>query len=237
MISKRLRAISAQSREGNRLTDLSDAQPGRSLAAQAYAQLREAIDGGVLKPGMRLREDDLAARMKMSRTPLREAVRRLEAEGFFSRDSRTLVVATLDHRAVSELYAMREVLEGTAAAFAARHGSDGEIALLRDLQAMEGELLSQPQELARHNERFHSALYGAAHNRYLLKALNALRDARALLGPSTLLDRARAEAAHAEHEAIVTALEAGDASAADEAARRHIRAAGRERLKRLAQAL
>ena len=165
------------------MTVFADVQPVRSLAGQAYARLREAIDAGELRPGMRLREEDLAIRLEMSRTPLREAVRRLEAEGFFTRDSRTLVVATLDHQAVSELYAMREVLEGTVAAFAARHASEGEVALLRDLHAIEAGLLTRPQELARHNERFHSALYGAAHNRYLLKALNALRDARACSAP------------------------------------------------------
>jgi DNA-binding GntR family transcriptional regulator len=218
------------------LTVFANVQPVRSLAGQAYARLREAIDAGELKPGMRLREEDLAARLEMSRTPLREAVRRLEAEGFFTRDSRTLVVMTLDHQAVSELYAMREVLEGTVAAFAARHASDGEVALLRDLHTIEAGLLARPQELARHNERFHSALYGAAHNRYLLKALSALRDARALLGASTLLDADRAAQAHAEHDAIVSAVEARDPGKAEAAARDHIRAAGRERLRRLVQA-
>lgn len=215
------------------LGDFADVQPAGSLAAQAYASLRGAIEAGELRPGMRLREEDLAVRMQMSRTPVREAVRRLEAEGFFARESRTLVVASLDHQAVSELYAMREVLEGTAAAFAARHASDSEIVGLRDLLAIEADLLARPQELARHNERFHSALYGAAHNRYLLKTLNALRDARALLGPSTLLDPVRAAQAHAEHEALVTAIEAHRPAEADEAARLHIRAARRERLRRL----
>lgn len=216
--------------------EFADVQPVRSLAAQAYSRLRGAIEAGELRPGMWLREEDLAVRMEMSRTPVREAVRRLEAEGFFTRESRTLVVAALDHQAVSELYAMREILEGTAAAFAARQASESEVTALRDLHAIEADLLTRPQELARHNERFHSALYGAAHNRYLLKTLNALRDARALLGPTTLLDPARAAQAHAEHDAIVSAIEARDPGAADAAARQHIRAARRERLKRLTQA-
>ncbi len=215
------------------LSDFADMQPAPSLAGQAYARLRDAIASGELRPGARLREEDLAKHMQMSRTPLREAVRRLEAEGFFTRESRSLVVASLDHQAVSELYAMREVLEGTAAAFAARHAAEVEIEALRDLHTLEAGLLAQPQDLARHNERFHSALYGAAHNRYLLKTLNALRDARALLGPSTLLDPVRAAQAHAEHEALVAAVERRDPVAADAAARSHIRSAQRERLRRL----
>jgi DNA-binding GntR family transcriptional regulator len=236
LVGRAITAIGVEEWRGRSLTTFADVQPARSLAGQAYARLREAIDAGELRPGMRLREEDLAARLEMSRTPLREAVRRLEVEGFFTRDSRTLVVMTLDHQAVSELYAMREVLEGTVAAFAARHASEGEVVLLRDLYAIEAGLLARPQELARHNERFHSALYGAAHNRYLLKALNALRDARALLGASTLQDAGRATQAHAEHDAIVSAVEARDPARAEATARDHIRAAGRERLRRLVQA-
>jgi DNA-binding GntR family transcriptional regulator len=209
-------------------------QPAPSLAIQAYTRLRKAIEAGQLLPKTRLREEDLATWLEMSRTPVREAVRRLEAEGFFSRESRTLVVSSLDQQAVAELYAMREVLEGTAAAFAARHASDVEISTLRDLYEIEGEVLENSEEVARHNERFHSALYGAAHNRYLLQTLNALRDARALLGPSTLLNAPRSVQAHAEHREIVAAIEARDPAGAESAARAHIRAAQRERLRKLA---
>jgi DNA-binding GntR family transcriptional regulator len=169
--------------------------PSPSLATRAYERLRDAIEAGQLKPKARLREEALAEWLAMSRTPVREAVRRLEAEGLFSREARALVVASLDQQGVAELYAMREVLEGTAAAFAARQGSDVEHTALHELHDLGASLLDRPQDLVRHNERFHSALYGAAHNRYLLKTLGALRDARALLGMSTLADPDRARAA------------------------------------------
>ncbi|MBN8945471.1 MAG: GntR family transcriptional regulator [Rhizobiales bacterium] len=220
-------------REDQGLPDFVAAEPAPSLAVRAYERLRRAIETGQLPPRTRLREEALAEWLAMSRTPIREAVRRLEAEGFFSRDSRALVVSSLDQQGVAELYAMREVLEGTAAAFAARQASDVEIATLRELCEIELGLFDRPEDLIRHNERFHSALYGAAHNRYLLKTLGALRDARALLGASTLTNADRAITAHTEHEAIVSAIEAREPARADEAARAHIRAAQRERLRRL----
>lgn len=203
-----------------------------SMAERAYQRLRSAIAAGQLLPRTRLREDALAKWLEMSRTPVREAVRRLEAEGFFSRDSRTLVVSSLDQQSVVELYAMREVLEGTVAAFAAQQASKGEVATLRELCEIEAGLLDRPEDVVRHNDRFHTALYGAAHNRFLLKSLGTLRDARALLGPSTLNQPSRISSAHAEHLAIVDAIEARDPGRAEEAARNHIAAAARERLRR-----
>jgi DNA-binding GntR family transcriptional regulator len=207
-----------------------------SMANRAYEMLRKAIEVGKLQPRMRLREDHLAGWLEMSRTPVREAVRRLEAEGFFARDSRTLVVASLDQQSVAELYSMREVLEGTASAFAATQASGFEISTLRELCDIEARLLDKPEDVVRHNERFHAALYGAAHNRYLIKALGSLRNARALLGSTTLTGPERIRSAHAEHVAIVVAIEKRDPRAAEEAARRHIRSAVMERLRRLSTA-
>jgi DNA-binding GntR family transcriptional regulator len=204
-----------------------------SMANRAYEMLRKAIEAGTLQPRMRLREDHLAGWLEMSRTPVREAVRRLEAEGFFTRDSRTLVVASLDQQSVAELYSMREVLEGTASAFAAMQASEFEISTLLELCDIEARLLDKPDDVVHHNERFHAAIYGAAHHRYLIKALGSLRDARALLGPSTLTGQERIRSAHAEHVAIVAAIEKRDPRAAEEAARRHIRSAVMERLRRL----
>ena len=103
-------------------------QPRASMGDAAYDALFGAIEQGTLKPGARLREIELSEWVGASRTPIREALGRLEAEGLVSRDpSRGMVVAELDHGLVAELYVMREVLEGTAAALAARHASDAEI--------------------------------------------------------------------------------------------------------------
>src|SRR3546814_4510444 len=93
----------------------------------AYVRLKESIQTGELKPGQRIREIEMADRLRMSRTPVREALRRLEADGLLTfAPYRGMVIAELDHQAVMELYQMREVLEGTAAGLAARHASEAE---------------------------------------------------------------------------------------------------------------
>src|SRR3546814_15861515 len=80
----------------------------------AYVRLKESIQTGELKPGQRIREIEMADRLRMSRTPVREALRRLEADGLLTfAPYRGMVIAELDHQAVMELYQMREVLEGT----------------------------------------------------------------------------------------------------------------------------
>ncbi len=207
------------------------------LGATAYRRLQDAIREGELAPGTRLREEDLAATLRMSRTPVREALRQLHTEGLLTQDAqRGLAVSRLDHQMMTELYLMRDVLEGTAARLAARHASEAEIAVLRDLVEVEAKLGRDPKALARHNQRFHEALYLAAHNRYLLKTLNALRDAMALLGETTYAAQGRPKSALAEHRAIVEAISSGDAGAAEASARAHIQAAQRTRIRMLAEA-
>ena len=209
---------------------------GGSLGATAYRRLADAIRDGELAPGTRLREEDLAASLQMSRTPVREALRQLQAEGLLEQDAqRGMAVSRLDHQQMTELYLMRDVLEGTAARLAARHASEAEVAVLRDLVEVEAKLGRDAKQLARHNQRFHEALYLAAHNRYLLKTLNALRDAMSLLGETTYAAAGRAKSALAEHRAIVEAIASGDAAAAEAATRAHIQGAQRTRIRMMAE--
>src|SRR4051812_25911431 len=86
-----------------------------SLSTTAYAKIREAIQKGIYSSGNRVLEDELARQMNMSRTPVREALHRLEAEGLLVHEAhRGIVVARLDYQMIMELYSMRDVLEGTA---------------------------------------------------------------------------------------------------------------------------
>jgi DNA-binding GntR family transcriptional regulator len=205
-----------------------------SLSQSVYATLKELISTGALSPGSRVREIELAERLEVSRTPIREALRRLETDGLLAHEPHEgLIVAKLDHQAVIELYSMREVLEGTAARFAARHASEAEIQELAELVASEMEIAHDAVVLARLNQALHGALYRAGHNRYLLRSLHSLRDAMVLLGGTTLALPSRSETAHAEHLAIVSAIRDHDPEAAEEAARAHIRNAQRARLKLL----
>jgi DNA-binding GntR family transcriptional regulator len=130
-----------------------------------------------------------------------------------------------------ELYDLREILEGSAAAFAARHASPAEIEELEELISAEPDLAGKPDQLADLNQLFHSVLYRAAHNRFLERSLIGLRDSMALLGGTSLRVAGRFETAHAEHLAIAAAISARDVEAAERAARAHIRNAQRARLK------
>lgn len=207
-------------------------QPSMSRAEEAYQKMLEGIQSGKLKPGMRLREQELAEWLGSSRTPVREALNRLQAEGLVVQEPRRgMIIAELDHGMVSELYFMREMLEGAAARLAARHASDVEVAMLRDIADRDKTSGDDPVKLARNNRLFHETLYRAAHNRYLLKTLSMLRESMALLGQTTLSLPGRSATAFEEHDALVSAIERHDAQAAEDACRSHIRAAHRARMK------
>lgn len=197
----------------------------------AYLSLRGAIRAGQLTPGQRVREAEIAEWLGISRTPVREALMRLEAAGLVQSASHSgFVVNRLDNAEVRELYAMREVLEGMAARLAAQHASDAEIVTLRKLLAQHVAAKDDAGRLAAINLRTHRAIYEAAHNRFLLRALNALSDSLALLGETTYRARGRADSALGEHERVVDAIEARDADAAESAAREHIRESREVRL-------
>ena len=140
-----------------------------------------------------------------------------------------MIITELDHTMVAELYVMREVLEGTAAGLAARHASDVEIAMLREITDRDKKNDKSLIRRAANNRLFHETLHRCSHNRYLLRTLNTLRESMALLG-TTLSLSGRSQTALAEHEAVVSAIERHDAVAAEEALRAHIRAAYRSRL-------
>jgi DNA-binding GntR family transcriptional regulator len=202
-----------------------------SRGEEAYQRIMEAIQLGELKPGTRVREIELAEWLGSSRTPVREALNRLQTEGLVAQEPRRgMIIAEMDSTMMSEVYFMREVLEVTAARLAARHASDVEISMLRDLVNRDKEFADDPVRLARNNRLFHDALYRAAHNRYLLKTANLLQESLALLGQSTLTLAGRAGNTVEEHDTIVTALENHDPDAAEAACRAHIRSSHRARI-------
>ncbi|MBC6717891.1 MAG: GntR family transcriptional regulator [Aurantimonas coralicida] len=207
-----------------------------SRGETAYQQLKAAIQAGEMPPGSRVRELEIAERLGLSRTPAREAIRRLEAEGLISFTPRFgAVVSKLDHQETIELYDIREVLEGAAAGFAARHASVAEIEELEELIASEVDHFGQSKSMADLNRLIHSAIYHAAHNRFLKRSLIGLRDSMALLGGTTLRLPGRDESAHNEHLAILAAIKGRDPKTANEAAQIHIRNAQRSRLKLMRQ--
>lgn len=202
-----------------------------SRAELVYRSLRDGIQNGLIKQGERVREEEVAQSLGVSRTPVREALRRLEERGLLEvAPGRGLVVVELTGQRVTELYAVREVLEGTAARFAAQHAAPSEIDTLRRLIEELRQARGDQQKAARINRAFHQGIYDAAHNRYLVQPLNELHDAMSLLPGTTYSAVGRLESSCEEHVAIVSAIARRDAAAAEEAARRHIREAQRLRL-------
>jgi len=216
--------------------DVPDDDDNRTRGTKAYQLVRRAIATGTLKPGARVMESELAALLNMSRTPIREAIAALEADGLISLDTaRGRVVTKLDYQAIMELYAVREVLESTAAALAARNASEMEILALREMIEMEEQILDDAGKLADHNRKFHEAIYYCSHNRYILKMLEYIRTAMLLLQPAGRTGNERRETALLEHRAIIEAIEARDPSAAETAIRVHVRRAQQARIKLLLQ--
>ena len=197
----------------------------------AYGLILEAIDIGLYKPGDRLVESELADRFGVSRTPIREALQRLETQSLLARDGRSLIVASLDHNQLAELYVVRAELEGLAASLAAQHAAPEEIRVLREMVEDDRLRLDDPAGLARSNRRFHKQLHLASHNRYLVQQLDLVHRTMALLATTSLAAEGRSEKAVGEHDAIVSALEARDCQAAHAALKAHISKAFETRLK------
>ncbi len=204
----------------------------RTNPTDAYSMILDAIDVGTYRPGDRLVESELAERLGMSRTPVREALQRLETQSLLARDGRSLIVASLDHNQLSELYVVRSELEGLAARLAAHHATDEEARVLREMVAADDALVDNPAALARANRRFHKQVHLASHNRYLVQQLDLVYRTMALMATSSLEVEGRGEIAQREHDRIVACIEARDADGACEALRSHISVAFVTRLKR-----
>ncbi|WP_204115504.1 GntR family transcriptional regulator [Shimia biformata] len=207
---------------------MSDSRPQNR---DAYSLILEAIDVGVYRPGDRLVESELAERFGVSRTPIREALQRLETQSLLARDGRSLIVASLDHNQMAELYVVRAELEGLAARLAARHATAEEVRVLRDMVADDAALVKDPPALARANRRFHKQIHLASHNRYLVQQLDLVHRSMALMATTSLAAEGRGEDALAEHDRIVNAIESRNEAEAYSALRDHISKAFVTRLK------
>jgi DNA-binding GntR family transcriptional regulator len=204
-----------------------------SLPEFVYGRLRSAIRSREIQAGDRLREADLAERLGVSRTPVREALRRLESDGLVQlAPPRGFVVTQLTYRRVMELYAMREELAGVAARFAAEQASPMEIQTLQELVAQQG-AAGDATEAARLNERLREAMISAAHNEFLTRASNSLNDALELLGATTYSIPGRIESGWKENKKVVEAIARRDSAVAEEAARLHVRNAAKLRVQTL----
>lgn len=189
-----------------------------------YTQLREAIVTGDLAPGQQLVEAMLAARYSVSRTPIREALTRLEQDGLIVRADRGLIVREITPEEVLDIYETRVVLEARAAEAAADRRTDWDLISMRKAQtAFETTSGDEPDfgKIAIANREFHRTVWVAAHSASLLDLLVRLN---ALLGryPETTLSApGRLAEANAQHSEMIEAITARDSKRAGEVASRH----------------
>ena len=219
----------------------------QSIGEKAYLYLRGRILSGELPPGAALSEASIARELGNSRGPLREAVRRLTAEGFLRQaPNGGSVVVEFSRRDVAELYELREALEVYAAGKAAEHKiRDSEVAamkravddvlLLRDELEASGQSHLGAQEMRRFiriDLQFHTLLVRAAANSRILKVV---ADTRVLLNVFALRRAGHSAAQltqiHGYHRDILAAIVAGDPQQAMRLVGEHIRVSREERLK------
>jgi DNA-binding GntR family transcriptional regulator len=199
--------------------------------SEIFRQLVSSIEDGTLTPGERLREAELAERYGVSRTPIREGLKRLESHGLATYEpNRGMIIPLLDNDQINELYVVRAVLEGTVVRFAAQHATAAEISIFKDMIEADRAAIDDAEALSRSNRAFHRRLTLASHNRYLIAQVDHMKHFLLLLSGNTFVDQKRREAAVDEHAQIVAAIAARDMDAAEAAGRDHIRAAHKVRL-------
>lgn len=216
---------------------------GKTLKEATYGSLKAMILIGELAPGSRLTESVLAERLKVSRTPLREALNRLERDGLVTnRPRHGCFVAAFDLKTFEESFGIREVLDGYAAELAARHASAEDKVGLRGI-------LARAQSLPRPSEHsmdemveqlqlgleLHHVIARASGNGQLADTLTRILDRCHHFVWMELLWLDQWNAAHDEHVQIVDAICAGDGDRAADLARRHVRGSGNN-IRRLLQA-
>ncbi len=198
----------------------------RSLADLAYHQIQDLLVRLAIRPGAPINEEDLCLRLGLGRTPVREALKRLEHERLVVAYPRRGTFATeINVTDLTHIFEVRAVIEPAAAASAARHATPADRAAFRALAADLGSaagLAGQPGELMSLDMRIHRAIYAATHNPYLEDTLVRYGNLATRIW-CIFLDRLADMASHvAEHRELLQALADGDAGQAAEIARRHV---------------
>lgn len=191
-----------------------------------FRTLREAIIKGELKPGERLMEVQLAEKLGVSRTPVREAIRMLEQDGLaVTIPRRGAEVAHMTEKDMENVLQIREVLDELAVQLAAENMTDEQMETLEDA-ALEFEQAIQEEnvkQLAQADVVFHDIIYGATENKRLVAIINNLREQMFRYRIEYLRDKEAYPTLMREHRAIVEGLKKRDKESVSEIMRAHIR--------------
>ena len=188
-----------------------------------YERLKQAIMVGELEPGDQMVESALAEMCGVSRTPIREALTRLEQDGLVERSERGLVVRDSSPEEILDVYDCKVVLEAQAACTAAERRTDRDVfAMRRAAERFSRLTADDPEGLAEGNREFHRALWRASHNDSLIDLQERLNLHLGRSPATTLSFPGRQPEASAEHVALIDAIEQRDARLAEDIARNHM---------------
>ena len=197
-------------------------QPLREVVCET---LRDAVRRGVLKPGERLMEIQLAEELGVSRTPVREAIRKLEMEGYvIMMPRRGTYIADLSIRDINEVFEIRTSLESLASALAADRITEDELEKLQRLLVQIGTHIKSGdmESIVRTDTEFHDLLYQASRNTRLVGIISNLREQLTRFRTTSMSYPGRLKATLEEHRNIVEAIAQGDEKAARKAAEHHM---------------
>ena len=193
----------------------------KPLREIVFESMRDAIISGVLQPGERLMEVQLAEEMGVSRTPVREAIRKLELEGFVVMIPRKgAYVAGVTDKDIADVFEVRAALEGLAAGLAAERITDEELEQLERIVAMDKE--PDLDEMIKVDVEFHALIYKASRNNRLIQILENLMEQILRFRSMSLAVPGRLKSAIKEHRAILEALAEHNVELAQELATSHI---------------
>ncbi|KUG05194.1 transcriptional regulator, gntr family [hydrocarbon metagenome] len=202
--------------------NLESYKPLRELVLDA---IRQAIIDGDLKPRERLMEIQLAEELGVSRTPIREALRKLELEGFIVMIPRKgAYVADISFKDIADVYEIRAALEGLAAALAAERITDEELEEMERLLVGKAEAIAQNdmEKLVDVDTRFHELIYQASRNERLFNIINNLREQIQRCRTTSLSVPGRMQQSLQEHRIITEAIQSRDTQYARQVAQEHI---------------
>ena len=195
----------------------------RSLAAQAVDLLRELVLTGEIPPGRRLNEVELAQRMRISRGPLREAVRHLTSEGLLTyQPHRGTFVRLADAAELRALFELRAALECAAASLAAARRTEADLARLRRVSA---ESRAQPPDHRfpyQLDLAFHRAMVDAAASPLIAEQVRLVQQQVVLLRSRHPVDPAHTSASLDDHDRLITAIDTGDGAGAARVMAEHL---------------
>ncbi len=199
--------------------------PNPPLRDQAYSSLKDALLSGKFAPGDHLVEIEIAQSLGLSRSPIREAFRRLEQEGYLTVTRNGVLVQHISPKEIEGIYFVRQKLEAIAATLVAERANPQEIAQLRQaIKAMELALKEKNEKkLVRAGNDFHALLYSLTDNSYLIDLLNGTYDKIRHFRNVNLTVYQRGRAAIQEHQAIVEAIARHDAKQASRMSEAHIK--------------